>query len=272
MDLLFRLNQDVEGFGDVNETKMFFREVLPERDKNYFYSTKKYNERLKCGDTIYFVYNSYLVAKAIFLGEIETNTGRDEKYIHGHKVVNVQILDGDVKLDIEITGSRTRYVEDDDVRLEIERVLGRRDEINLSNDIEQILNDPTIEVTEKLALVKSRIGQGQFRKLLLEYWRGCAVSGYENEKMLVASHIKPWAHSSDVERLDKFNGLLLTPALDRAFDRGLITFSKSGSVVISPDFKEPQIVGITEDVSFQITPQHEEYMQYHREHVYQTKQ
>ena len=57
----------------------------------------------------------------------------------------------------------------------------------------------------------------------MEYWDSkCAVTGLAIPELLKASHIKPWKDSTDEERLDIFNGLLLAPHLDAAFDRGFI--------------------------------------------------
>ena len=39
---------------------------------------------------------------------------------------------------------------------------------------------------------------------------------------LVASHTKPWRDSTNEERLDGENGLLLTPTIDHLFDKGFI--------------------------------------------------
>ena len=49
----------------------------------------------------------------------------------------------------------------------------------------------------------------------------CRVTGITDQRLLIASHIKPWAVSSDKEKLDGCNGLLLSP---RLFERGLISF------------------------------------------------
>ncbi len=139
----------------------------------------------------------------------------------------------------------------------------------IEGDIAAIISNPSISTTEKAQLINARIGQGQFRKDLLQYWGKCAVTGFKNTSLLVASHIKPWSQSNNIERLDKFNGLLLTPNLDRAFDQGLITFSNTGSILISPLFEEAKILGITESMSLQLTANHQSYMEYHREHVFQ---
>jgi putative restriction endonuclease len=90
--------------------------------------------------------------------------------------------------------------------------------------------------TEVEALVRRRIGQIEFRAGLLDYWQGCcAVTGVAQPELLRASHIKPWAHcGNNAERLDVYNGLLLTADWDAAFDAGLVTFDANGTAVFSP--------------------------------------
>lgn len=90
--------------------------------------------------------------------------------------------------------------------------------------------------TEAERLVVQRVGQDVFRQSLLDYWGGrCAVTGLDVPELLRASHIKPWADcETDAERLDVFNGLLLAPHLDAAFDRGFITVADDGWVLVSP--------------------------------------
>ena len=89
--------------------------------------------------------------------------------------------------------------------------------------------------TEAERLVVQRVGQDIFRRGLLEYWDGrCAITGLNVPELLRASHIKPWADcDTDAERLDVFNGLLLAPHLDAAFDSGFITVAEDGTVVIA---------------------------------------
>ena len=96
--------------------------------------------------------------------------------------------------------------------------------------------------TERNALIKSRVGQGQFRDDLLALWnKRCAVTGLDLKKLLRASHIKPWKDSNNKERLDRYNGLLLAPGYDAAFDAGLITFRDDGKLVISPLLNPEQL-------------------------------
>jgi putative restriction endonuclease len=89
--------------------------------------------------------------------------------------------------------------------------------------------------TEAERLVIQRVGQDIFRAGLMDYWEGkCAITGLAVPELLRASHIKPWADcETDAERLDVFNGLLLAPHLDAAFDQGFITVADDGAVILS---------------------------------------
>lgn len=131
-------------------------------------------------------------------------------------------------------------------------------------DIERIISDPITTATEKAALIKSRIGQGTFREKVLVHWACCAVTGFSDTSLLVASHIKPWKKSTNSERLDQWNGLLLSPNLDKAFDKGFITFEPCGSIRLSPLFSEPEKLGITPSMKIALKPEHEKYMAHHR--------
>jgi putative restriction endonuclease len=127
--------------------------------------------------------------------------------------------------------------------------------------------------TEAERLVVQRLGQGVFRDGLLEYWEGrCAVTGLAVPELLRASHIKPWADcASDAERLDVFNGLLLAPHLDAAFDCGLITVADDGAVVVSDRLGEAarDILGLTvPQFVAALAPGHGIYLPWHRERVF----
>jgi putative restriction endonuclease len=138
-------------------------------------------------------------------------------------------------------------------------------------DIEAIVLDDTLTKTEKTALVKSRIGQGTFRQKLLLHWMACAVTGFKDTNLLVASHIRPWSKSSNAQRLDAFNGLLLSPNLDKAFDKGLITFDTDGKIKLSPLLTDPEKLGITADMRVVLEPGHEPYMAFHRSEWFKAK-
>jgi len=90
--------------------------------------------------------------------------------------------------------------------------------------------------TEIERLVVQRVGQDIFRAGLMEYWEGrCPLTGITEPALLRASHIVPWAAcSSDSERLDVHNGVLLSALWDAAFDRGLVSFDDAGEPMFSP--------------------------------------
>lgn len=101
-----------------------------------------------------------------------------------------------------------------------------------------LLNGGDLSLTERQALVKARIGQGWFRDQLIERWKGCSVTGCRLTEALVASHIVGWAEcKTPSERWSVENGLLLTPALDKLFDLGMISFMDSGRILFSSKIK-----------------------------------
>jgi putative restriction endonuclease len=139
---------------------------------------------------------------------------------------------------------------------------------DVESDIDAIFEDQNLNETERRNLVKSRIGQGVFRQRLLAHWKQCSVTGFGDTGLLVASHIKPWRSSSNSERLNGFNGLLLTPNLDKAFDAGLITFDSGGHIKVSPRLKDFSKLGITAEMKVELSPDHEPFMTFHRANVF----
>ena len=102
--------------------------------------------------------------------------------------------------------------------------------------------------TERIGLVTSRVGQGAYRKSIIHRWKyQCAVTKFDDTRMLIASHIVPWKDSTDKERLDVDNGILLSPAYDALFDRHLITFDEKGKIVLSSQILKESFlkIGVT---------------------------
>jgi hypothetical protein len=105
-----------------------------------------------------------------------------------------------------------------------------------------IVGDTSVRETERLAIVRARVGQGLFKERVSMIETKCRITGVENPVHLVASHCKPWRDSSNEERLDGENGLLLTPSIDHLFDRGFIGFEDNGKLIISPVAHRPSLV------------------------------
>lgn len=132
---------------------------------------------------------------------------------------------------------------------------------------------PLPKATEAERLVVQRVGQNLFRDGLLDLWEGrCGVTGLAVTTLLRASHIKPWADcESDAERLDVYNGLLLAPHLDAAFDRGFITVQDDGAITVSTALDEPAraILGLKHPLRVRsIAEGHRSYLPWHRERVF----
>lgn len=100
------------------------------------------------------------------------------------------------------------------------------------------LSELPIGDTERDALIRARRGQGRFRQKVALVEQSCRVTRVSNQAYLIASHIKPWRHAENDERLDRDNGLMLAPHADFLFDRGFISFG-DGRVVVS-DVADPK--------------------------------
>lgn len=125
--------------------------------------------------------------------------------------------------------------------------------------------------TERDATVRQRVGQSLFREGLLALWGGCcAITGLDAPELLRASHAKPWVDSTDIERLDVFNGLLLAAHWDAAFDSGLITISSLGKIIPSTALtpQTQKILGLSDVLQIRLQSQHEPYLAWHREQVF----
>ena len=126
---------------------------------------------------------------------------------------------------------------------------------------------PKMNPTEKERLTKARIGQGRFRDQLLADFDGkCPLTGVENPLLLTASHIKPWSVSANFERLDRYNGLLLSATADRMFDNGLITFDDYGLLFKSSSLTFSALIsaGIAPTSRIRLKGERSQYMRYHR--------
>lgn len=141
---------------------------------------------------------------------------------------------------------------------------------NRENETEtRILSDDELSQTEKRQLVNSRRGQGVFRSRLENIESCCRITGVSNKRHLIASHIKPWSISSNKERLDGNNGLLLAPHIDHLFDKGYISFNDNGDVIISEKISKSVLASwsvSTENVGY-FSPEQKVYLDYHRNNV-----
>lgn len=140
---------------------------------------------------------------------------------------------------------------------------------DLLDDIREIEKRTDVPQTTKKALIDSRIGQGKYRRNLESLWDGaCSVTGCKVREVLRASHIKPWRCSTDKERLNAHNGLLLTATLDAAFETGLISFALHGDMLISDRLSKAQCeqLGIPRSLLKPVSQAQAGFLAFHRNH------
>ncbi len=135
-----------------------------------------------------------------------------------------------------------------------------------------IAADSAIRETERTALVQARRGQGLFRDNVRSIERACRITKVERMEHLIASHVRPWRDSSNDQRLDGENGLLLTPTVDHLFDKGFISFEDAGQLIVSPvaDPKSLKRMGIDHEGRVNVgafSQGQRHYLEFHRENV-----
>lgn len=114
-----------------------------------------------------------------------------------------------------------------------------------------------------------RVGQSGFRKKVLSYWKNsCPITNISTQELLIASHIVPWCLASDKERLDPFNGIALSPTFDKLFDKGFISFSDSGKMLINENTDSDILKKLNISIGCAIDnfdDRHVKYLKRHRE-------
>lgn len=202
------------------------------------------------------------------------------------KIINLARLDPTLQQQ-GISGLKNGAKLEKDVWQEYE---GRLD--CLAEDLNRLLKDGTTtsERDEDLKvpvgmdavrLAKFRVNQSFFRRAVLSaYETTCCVTGISDSRLLIASHIKPWAKCTEGnEKTTPENGLCLNTLHDKAFDRGLITIDTAYKVVLSPSLKSvltekvfSEYFGKYDGVVIRLPMHHlpsKIFLEYHNNHVFQ---
>jgi putative restriction endonuclease len=141
--------------------------------------------------------------------------------------------------------------------------------------------------TEKIAEQKIRLAQHRFALEVIRNCGGaCVFCGFaphtlhEQSHLLRASHIKPWADSTDRERVNVQNGLAACPMHDVAFDRGYLMINGGYRIhratrLAQSIVSDPKVtIYFGETLSpVLLLPQHAKrpghiYLAYHRENIF----
>lgn len=143
-----------------------------------------------------------------------------------------------------------------------------KDEVEIIDDLKDVKEKERIK-----SIRQAREGQGKYREQLLNQCHFCPITMIADERLLIASHIKPWAASDDYEKTDPYNGYMLSPMIDKLFDRGFITFTESRHVILS-EFISPYTwkqIGLKNGTFYKSIPMDEkriEYLKFHHQSVF----
>lgn len=171
---------------------------------------------------------------------------------------------------------RNKYTKNKDIS-NIKSALNKYHKFNKSiSNYSEIMEDIFSILTDDLSPsqkydIEVRTGQGKYRNELLKIWRMCSLTKYSKTDFLIASHIKPWKDSTNLEKTDPYNGLLLKPNIDKLFDSGYITFSDKGTIIISSllDDTDKENMGISNDMElYKVCKEHKPYLEYHRHKIF----
>lgn len=143
----------------------------------------------------------------------------------------------------------------------------------VTHQINEIKTSVIIDSTTKEQIIQARKGQGKYRELILEKFHNeCAVTGVNDTRILIASHIKPWTDSTNIERVNRENGILLCPTFDKLFDKGFISFKNNGQIMLSDYFDDRNFKRLNIDSrivgKLYLTNEMKEFLDYHRDMVF----
>ena len=148
---------------------------------------------------------------------------------------------------------------------------GEYEIINFEKEEIDKINEEDIPQEVKVNLIKARKGQGKYRENLLAQCPFCPITLVSDDRLLIASHIKPWVKSNDDEKIDPKNGFMFTPTYDFLFDRGYISFTNDKKIIISPWLSKMtrSKLNISNDKTYSLLPTEgrENYLDYHRNEV-----
>lgn len=131
---------------------------------------------------------------------------------------------------------------------------------------------PVIAETESEMKTKVRIGQQKFRKALMPLWNfKCALCSIDLPELLRASHSKPWKDSTNEERLNPYNGILLCSNHDALYDKGYIAFDGQGRLHISSLIEPENYLkyGLMQRTKIDIQPENKPFFKWHKKFIFE---
>ncbi|REB11578.1 HNH endonuclease [Sporosarcina sp. BI001-red] len=130
---------------------------------------------------------------------------------------------------------------------------------------------PLLAETEAETKTKIRLGHQLFRKDLMPLWHDkCALCDIELSELLQASYAKPWKDSTNIERLDPNNGILLCRNHEALYNHGLIAFDGQGKIHISSGIPKEDYTkyGLDGKMRVHRTEESKPYLKWHKKHIF----
>ncbi|WP_039042939.1 HNH endonuclease [Sporosarcina sp. ZBG7A] len=130
---------------------------------------------------------------------------------------------------------------------------------------------PILAETEAEAKTKVRLGHQRFRNELMPLWNDkCALCDIELPELLQASYAKPWKDSTNNERIDPNNGILLCRNHNALYNNGLISFDGQGKIHISASIPEEDYnkYGLHAKLRVNRTEKNKPYLKWHKKHLF----
>ncbi len=118
---------------------------------------------------------------------------------------------------------------------------------------------------------KARKGQEKYREQVFNRYPYCVVTHVTDPSLLIACHIKGYAHCNAIEQYDKFNGLTMTPTIHSLFDMGYLTFDDNGKMILSDFFRNNDRRCLNlfgKSISISLTKEMLPYLHWHNEHTF----
>ena len=140
--------------------------------------------------------------------------------------------------------------------------------------VEKIISLKEYGEADETTKAKTRKGQAKYRQKLLDECPACPITKVADDRLLIASHIKPYAHSDSDEKYDPKNGFMFTPTYDWLFDKGFISFTDDKKMMVSIWISPMNCsrLQINEGKSVPLLPVsgRESYLAYHRDNIFKT--
>lgn len=158
-----------------------------------------------------------------------------------------------------------------DLNIYIEDVEQLEFAINIIVNKERDNRMPLIINTEAKAKRKLRKGLEKYKEVVTPLWNDqCALCGIDLPVMLHASYSKPWKDSTDEERLDPYNGLLLCHNHDALYKKGYITFDGTGKIHISESIQQTDYekYGIHPNMKVKRKKENKKYFRWHKKNIF----